>query len=877
MIATYRLQLVPGFGFPEVARLAPYFRRLGVSHLYLSPVTEARKGSFHGYDVIDHNAVRAELGGREEFERMREAVCGEGLELILDFVPNHASVGARNEAWQDVLAYGKDSEFARYFDIDWSPLEESLRDKVLLPFLGRPYGEALDAGEISLVWERGGLHASYCDRRFALSPLSYPVVLNRVLEQYERKDIYFDVKDLCRAYETLSAGEVQRAEMLRRRLLSLEVDWPAVLAEFRGSQLHAVLERQNWRLAYWKVAGYEINYRRFFDINELVALRMEDDEVFWHTHRLLGELMAEDGVAGVRIDHVDGLFDPQGYLRRLREIGARQVWVEKILAPGEALPEGWAIEGTTGYEFLNSVMSVLVDRTGWAAMVKTYQGFVADRSSFREVCRESKLLAMETSLSSELQRLAHQLNLLCKSDYHTRDFALGGLREALAELIAALDRYRTYLPFERDSARGVVEQAVARARRRTPAFEPAIYEFIVELLLRDSLADAPSPAQAWVARFQQYTAPVAAKGVEDTAFYRYLPLVALNEVGGEPAMREHPMAEFHAGAQHRAVRYPLNLLATATHDHKRGEDTRMRLIALSELASAWEQVLRTLENLAKPHLGEHGPSRHDQYLFFQTLTALWHGAARDELAARLAEYMRKASRESKRDTSWNSPYGDYERDLERFVRGVLGDPGLPGVIDSLAGAVAERGFDHSLTQIVLKFTSPGVPDIYQGCELADLSLVDPDNRRPVDYERRQGLVGEWEPVVARPDLEQVRRVVEQRREEAKFYFTARLLRLRSEAPELFRSGGYQRLEASGADGRSWIAFARILEGAAVVVLVPRCSAAPVKQLRVALPEALRGRHWIEELTGTPVAGAEEIAGAGLPLRWAVLRGVERGD
>lgn len=870
MAATYRLQLVPGFGFREVAELVSYFRNLGITHLYLSPITEAPQGSTHGYDVIDHNAIRAELGGAEEFGRMLAAARGQGLALILDFVPNHASVGSNNEAWQDVLAHGRHSAFARYFDIDWSPLEESLQGKVLLPFLGRPYGEALDAGEIRLVWEPRGFHAAYGESRFAISPLTYPVILSSALDHYERKEIYFDLKDLARAYESLGEGEVQRAEMLRRRLQGLEVDWPATLAVFQGERLHQLLERQNWRLAYWKVAGYEINYRRFFDINDLVALRMEDDEVFWHTHQLLGALLAEEGIAGVRIDHVDGLFDPEAYLNRLRETGAKHVWVEKILAPRETLPESWPVEGTTGYEFMNGVMGLLLDAGGFASITEIYQRFVADHHSFDDVVRESKVLAMETSLSSELQRLSHQLNRLCKGDYHTRDFAMGGLREALEELIAALDRYRTYLPYDPGSARNALEQAARRARRRTPAFEPSIYQFIVQMLLRDSAPGEIEPRLAWTCRFQQYTAPVAAKGVEDTTFYRYLPLVALNEVGGEPRARNQPVEDFHAHARLRAERYPRNLLATATHDHKRGEDTRMRLVALTEMPSRWEDSLRALAQLGEKHCGPHGPSRHDQYLLYQTLAGLWHGSSPESLPDRLSGYMSKASRESKRSTSWNSPDADYECGLESFVRGLLADEALPGIIAPLAEALAERGFDNSLTQLVLKFTSPGVPDIYQGCELTDLSLVDPDNRQPVDYPRRKVLAEKLRPLVTGPERAKVQSLLEARAEEAKFYFTARLLRLRNAQTALFEEGSYAPLDLLGPHSGRWIAFARLHASAALVVIVPRLNPEREQEASLPLPAELHGRRWEEFLSGESLVAGAQIELEALPLAWTVL-------
>lgn len=874
MIASYRLQLLPGFGFAEVEALVPYLQQLGVSHLYLSPVNEAHQGSTHGYDVIDHNAIRAELGGREGLDRLVETVREAGLQVIFDIVPNHAGVGVHNEAWQSVLAHGKYSPFSRYFDIDWNPLEETLQDKVLLPFLGNPYGEALDGGEIGITYERGGFYATYFEDRYALSPATYASILDTVLPHYERTELYFDLKDLQQAYVTLGEGEVEKAEILGRRLESYEekIDWETPLTEFRGPALHELLERQWWRLAYWKTGGYEINYRRFFDINSLVALRMEDDEVFWKSHRLLGDIIAHDGVAGVRIDHVDGLFDPHAYLSNLRELGARQIWVEKILGPRETLPEEWPVEGTTGYEFMNDVMTLLLDPDGFAAIGRTYHRFVPNAEPYEDVVRASKLLVMESTLSSELYRLSYQLNRLCKSDYHTRDFALGALRDAVAEVIAALDRYRTYLPYEPETAREVIERAVAHARQRTPAFEPSLYDFIASIILGDVPEELRDRQQAWVGRFQQYTAPVAAKGVEDTAFYRYLPLVALNEVGGEPELAPQPVQGFHSHARFRAQRYPSSLIATATHDHKRGEDTRARLVALSELPELWEETLHGLMQIGQPHHGLQSPSRLDEYLFYQILVALWEEGTQEQLAERLWQYMQKASRESKLRTSWNNPNESYEQGLENFVRGVLSDSRVEQAVEPLAAKLAEYGFTNSLTQLVLKFTTPGVPDIYQGCELVDLSLVDPDNRRPVDYQRRMQLLRKFQPLVEDPDHEGVSALVENRDETAKFYVTAQLLRMRRMFPELFTAGDHHALEITGGGAEHWIAFAREHEKEVAIVIVPRFPAtwAEREAAEVTFPAELSGKRWREALSGVGISVEGALDLSQLPLRWAVL-------
>lgn len=884
MIATYRLQLQPDFGFAEVEALLPYFQQLGVSHLYLSPIMEARPGSTHGYDVINHNAVREALGGRDGFESLRTAAVEAGLGLILDFVPNHAGVGPFNASWQDVLAYGPHSAYSRYFDIDWAPLKPELRGKILLPFLGQPYGDALDDGEIDVSFDDGRLYARYYDDRFALNPQTYSTLLDHVRAQFERTDTYFDLKDLQDAYERLSPEEREKAETLRARLnaLSDTIDFEEYLSDLDTDVLHELLEQQYWRLAYWKTASYEINYRRFFDINGLVALCMEDEQVFWDAHRLLGELLTEEGVDGVRIDHVDGLTDPHQYLDRLHELGAEHIWVEKILAPGETIPDEWPVEGATGYRFMNDAMGVLLDPDGETPLQRTYRRFVPEAHAFEEDVYRSKQLIIATKLSSELFRLAYELDRLSEANYHTRDFTLGALREALTEIVAAMDRYRTYLPHDAEEAQEVTHQAVRRALQRNPAAEPTVFDFIERVVMGDVPPQLSEARQAWVARFQQYTAPVAAKGVEDTAFYRHVVLAALNEVGGEPEPFGVTPHAFHARARYRARQYPKALLATATHDHKRGEDTRMRLIALAERPDLWHDTVHALDEIGQPYRGQHGPSRSDAYLFYQMLIALWPEAAHDDTAPpsddgdsltdRLWTYMQKASRESKQRTSWINPNEAYESDLEAFVLGVVTDQKTAEVLDEPAAVLARDGFFNGVSQLVLKGTSPGVPDFYRGTELLDLSLVDPDNRRPVDYAQRQRLLDELQPALDVPDAEWLRTMHEQHAPQLKFYVMARLLRLRNRHPALMTDGEYVALEPEGDAADHWLAFARTRNDAAVVTAVPRFPASFDASVPAALPlpDALARGAWTEWLTGTSLEATDEMALGSTPLPWAVL-------
>ncbi|MDQ7858070.1 MAG: malto-oligosyltrehalose synthase [Armatimonadota bacterium] len=875
MIATYRLQLGPGFGFDDARALVPYFRRLGISHLYLSPITDARRGSTHGYDVVDHNRIRDELGGPDGFRALLRAARAAGLALILDIVPNHAGVGARNARWQDVLAYGPHSPYAFHFDVEWQPLKPELRRKILLPYLGRPYGEALDAGEITLVFEEGRLSAACGRDRFALAPATYADVLAAA---FDGEDVHDRdaVAALAGEFATLAPHERGRADMLRTRLAVLagRLDLPARLARVRGERLHAILERQFWRLASWKVAAHEINYRRFFDVNDLVGLRMERPEVFDDAHRLIARLAAQPGVEGVRVDHIDGLFDPQAYLERLRTIGVRGVWVEKILALGETLPPNWPVEGTSGYEFLNDVLGLLTRPEGALPLDRAWRWFVRDPRPYADVAYESRRLVMDTSLAGELSRLAYSLDRISEGDYHTRDFTFEALRQALADITAALPRYRTYLPHDRPEAERTIREAVHEARRRHPGVEPTVYAFVGAALLGEVAPPLREAAAAWAAQFQQYTAPLAAKGVEDTAFYRWLRLVALNEVGGAPDRFGVPARAFHARARFRAHRYPRTLLATATHDHKRGEDLRARLVALAEIPEIWRRTVGVLSGLARRHRSPDGPSRGDEYLFYQTLAGLWHGAAREELAGRLAAYMLKAAREAKLRTSWLSPDAAYEAALERFVCGMIADARVGRAVDPLARALARAGFANSLSQLVVKLTSPGVPDFYQGTELLDLSLVDPDNRRPVDFEARTRLLDELEPHLAQPDPAVLRGWVEALDPRAKFFVTVRLLRFRQAHPALF-AGTYRPLEAEGPQAGCLVAYTREAANAALVVAVPRFPLALERAggfgaTRLALPAEPGGRPWSDVLTEQPLDAGASWRAAAWPLPWVVL-------
>jgi (1->4)-alpha-D-glucan 1-alpha-D-glucosylmutase len=890
--ATYRLQLTPDFGFAEARAALPYLARLGVSHLYLSPITQARPESAHGYDVIQHNEIRAEFGGREGFEALRANAVEHGLGIVLDFVPNHAGVGPDNLAWQDVLAYGPHSPYGAWFDIEWYPLKEELRERILLPFLGSSYGDALDDGEIEIQRDGGAFWARYYDNRFALAPYTYTTILEDALTDHEREDVYFDLKDLADAYGELRPDERQKAQVLHARLETFDgrLDLEPALARLSGERLHELLERQFWRLALWKTAGHEINYRRFFNVNDLVALRMEREEVFWEAHRLLGELISQEGMAGVRIDHVDGLFDPHGYLENLKSLGARRVWVEKIQAPGETLPDAWPVDGTSGYEFLNDVLRLLVHPDGELPLRTAFRRLAGDMPPFEEIARDSKRLVMATSLASELTRLADELTRLSEADYHTRDHTREAIREALAETIADFDRYRTYLPHDPEEAAEVIDHAIAEAKRHSRAFEPSVFDFLRSTLLEEADEGLEAQRRAFVGHFQQYTAPVTAKGVEDTSFYRYFPLVALNEVGGEPDHFTVTPQAFHAHAKFRAHRYPEALVTTATHDHKRGADTRMRLVALAEHSDLWFETVQELfeqTGVGRSGLGELGVHPADAYFLFQHVASLWVGSAPDTLAERLVPFVEKAVREGKERSSWINPDEAYERVLREFTRAAVLDEEVGRIVAPLAETLAETGFDNALTQLVLQLTTPGVPDLYQGTELFDLSLVDPDNRRPVDFAQRSGLLDELAQLIEQPQPDRVAELLAERSEKAKLFLTTRLLRFRRDHPEPF-AGGYRTLDAEGVAARHVVSFARQpatdegddadgdrAEGSELVVIATRFPATLRREggwrdTAVPLPESFRGGGWRDVLSGADVPGDDLVRLSDLPLPVAVL-------
>jgi len=879
--ATYRLQFNSDFTFGDAAALIPYLHALGVSHCYASPYLKARTGSPHGYDIVDHNALNPEIGGEAAFAHFSRALRAHGMGQILDLVPNHMGVGGSdNHWWLDLLENGPAAEGALFFDVDWRPVKEALRGKVLVPLLGGHYGEELEAGRLRLRFDAdaGCFSVYYYEHRFPIDPRSYPQILDTVTSTDDEMAI---LQRLSTGFSQLPTRDSDTPALLQRRRRraarykralahlcssssSLKVAIIAALSNINGepgrpdsfNTLHTLLEAQAYRVAYWLVAADEINYRRFFDINDLAGLRMEEPRVLDATHQLVQRLYAAGEIDGIRLDHPDGLHNPHQYFHRLRHLlrhkdeSAPYLLVEKILAPHESLPEAWPVAGTTGYDFLNFLSGLFVWPDAERPLTRLYHRFTGCETDFSELLYHAKRLVIRIQLSSELTVLANLLDSIAQSDRHTRDFTLNGLREALSEVAACFPVYRTYVTGEAisETDRHHVTWAVAKAKQRSAAADTGIFDLLQQTLLPDGESRLAPVTRALAVRFamkfQQFTAPVTAKALEDTAFYRFYRLVSLNEVGGDPARFGTTPATFHHANQARAEQWPDGMTTTSTHDTKRSEDVRCRIHLLSEIPETWARHVRRWARLnsgRKQNIeGESAPSRNDEYLFYQTLFGIWPlqsltPALRARLQERLSAYMVKAAREAKHNTSWLNPNRAYEQATEQFVQSVLADREPNRFLDDFLQfqqPLVPCGLFNSLSQTALKLLSPGVPDIYQGCELWSFSLVDPDNRRPVDYTLRKRIVAEpprpW-PVLLQ-HLDDGR---------AKLHLTRTLLRLRQRLPGLFARGNYLPLQCTGTRAEHLCAFAREMEEQMVIVVAGRWFARlGLPKHGVPLPESL---------------------------------------
>ncbi len=915
--STYRLQFHAGFTFRDAIAILPYLSELGITHCYASPYLKAAAGSTHGYDVVDFGAINPEIGSAEDFEAWTSALEQHGLGQIIDFVPNHMGVGTNENAWwNDVLENGPGARFASYFDIAWHASSRmGLQNKVLLPVLAEPYGDVLEAGGLRLTHGEGAFAIEYGDRRFPLAPASYALVLGCGIEDWARvagdtDPAVIELKSILTATRNLpdrcetgpdKMAERERESMVvksRLRTLCLASDsarrqLEEALVKFNGQPgeprsfdlLEELLEQQCYRLAYWRVAPDEINYRRFFDVNDLAALNMEREEVFDSAHELILRWIAEGRVSGVRIDHPDGLYDPAQYFHRLQERyrlacarhvflteggdaniewsdverllreqpgeSSQEAWknaggpalyvvAEKILGPSESLVESWAVSGTTGYEFLNEVNGLFVDGRGRAALDRLYRDLVEDDRSFSDVLYQSKKLVLQVSLSSELHMLTAQLDRLAESSRRSRDYTFNTLRRALSDLIACFPVYRSYIDDHggSESDRSYIEQGLRRARARNPLSSRRVFRFIRDLLLAEKPGELDREDwRRFAGKFQQVTSPVAAKGMEDTAFYVYNRLVSLNEVGGDPAALGSTTDDFHRFSQARQARWPLALSPLSTHDTKRSEDVRARINVLSEIPQEWfERVERWRRWNAhhRPSVDDLvAPDANEEYLLYQTLVGAWplEAAEREvprEFVERIQNYMVKAGHEAKRHSSWINPDPEYDDAIRAFVGLILDErSGQPFLDDFRAfeREVSHFGLLNSLGQTMLKLAAPGVVDTFQGTELWDFSLVDPDNRRPVDYSLRERMLKDLKRAIeAEPGTRTrlCRELVACKDDgRVKLFLHYSALRARRDHPGLFTTGDYRPLEVRGAKSANVLAFSRGSGETQAVVAAPR--------------------------------------------------------
>lgn len=887
-VATYRLQFNHHFTFTEATRLIPYLHALGITDCYASSLLKAVPGSLHGYDLVDPGALNPELGTQEDFAAFTGALKTYGMGLLLDVVPNHMGIlSSENRWWWDVLENGPGSQYASAFDVDWTPLKRELTHKVLLPILGEQYGTALEHQDIRLAYADGGFVVMYFHHRLPVAPASWARILVSQIDALvgvlqEQHPAVQELRSIVTALRHLPSGHERSPETIaereretqlaRRRLAALMADCPEVrdhvlttVERYNGTkdrsesfdQLDALLNEQHYRLASWRVASEEINYRRFFDINELAAIRTEEPAIFAESHALIFRLLKEGVATGLRIDHVDGLYDPEHYLRQLQDWAAAELpsqggddrpslflVVEKILEPGEQLPRSWPVAGTTGYDFLNLVNGLFVRTDHAKAMESMYRTLTAQRLPYEELVYRSKRLIMRASMSSELNVLGHELNRLSEQDRHYRDFTLNSLTHVVREIIACFPVYRSYVTGERDEVldrdRRFIHQAVARAVQRNPAVSREVFEFVRDLLL-GSLAPSKNLTKEerlrFVTRFQQITGPVMAKGVEDTACYIYNRLVSLNEVGGEPGRFGRSVEEFHQGIRDRYAGWPHALSATSTHDTKRGEDARARLNVLSEIPDRWRKAVARWMRMNKRFRTEledgPAPERNVEYLLYQTLLGTWpldplDAGRYEEFVKRIERYMIKAVREAKLRTSWVNSHGAYEDAVIRFIRGVLERrPDNPFLDDFLEvhEMVARYGMVNSLSMVVLKGAAPGVPDCYQGTELWELTLVDPDNRAPVDFATRETMLAECERVAqctGEQRIAYLRELCDSWQDgRIKMFVLRQALHHRRSQPELYLQGDYVPLTAQGRCQFHVCTFARLHQDQAVVVIVPR--------------------------------------------------------
>jgi (1->4)-alpha-D-glucan 1-alpha-D-glucosylmutase len=930
--ATYRLQFNAKFTFRDAHAIVDYLEALGISDCYASSYLKAVPGSMHGYDVADPTMLNPEIGSDDDYWAFIGALKDRGMGHVIDIVPNHMGIAqSSNPWWMDVLENGPSSRFARFFDIEWAPVKDELADKVEIPTLGDQYGAVLERQELQLSYRAGSFVVRYYDDWVPIAPDTIGRILSPELDAWTESGAA-DVADADELRLIITAAEhlpprttrdpqqiaarAREKEVVKRRLAAL-VDRSGQVREYIDralermngvpgqprsfDDLDALLNVQSYRLAHWRVASEEINYRRFFDVNQLAALRMEDPAVFDEVHRFVFELVSRGAATGLRVDHVDGLFAPGDYLKRLQTRAAEVLQldpasdrplflvVEKILGADEQLPD-WEVHGTTGYEFGATVNNLFVDARHERALDSVYARFLRQRRqelTFEDLAYRSKKLVMHATMSGDLNSLGHQLNRFSERNRHFRDFTLYNLISTIKEVIACFPVYRTYIS-ESDPVsehdRRYIAQAVRWARRKAPGTPPLVFDFVEQLLLKRTRVYTPDECEQrakFIGKFQQITSPVAAKGIEDTALYVYNRLLSLNEVGSDPTRFGISVEAAHRWFAERQRKWPSALSATSTHDTKRGEDVRARLSVLSEIPGEWKDAVtkwRALNRRFKSESnGTAAPDANEEYFIYQTLVGAWPFDESNEppFAKRLKQYLTKALREAKVHTSWLSPDEDYEAAVLRFVDAIL-NPHRPfmAAFRPFQQRVAEIGIYNSLAQLLLKTTAPGVPDFYQGTELWDLSLVDPDNRRPVDYDRRRALLAE---LAAANGGAVPRDLLANRRcGRVKLFTMLRALQARRASERLFASGGYLPLATTGAHAESLFAFARSNDEELAITCVPRLIATLVGDANrpplgadvwgdtaVQLPAAAAGLTLCHVFTGRPVVPGGSPSGATL--------------
>jgi (1->4)-alpha-D-glucan 1-alpha-D-glucosylmutase len=917
-LSTYRLQFNASFTFQDASRILPYLSQLGITDCYASPYLKAAPGSTHGYDVVNPTELNPEIGTEEDYRVFIQTLHHHGMGQILDVVPNHMGIaGSTNLWWQDVLENGPSSRYATFFDIDWTPVKPELENKVLLPILGDQYGIVLENQEITLNYDDGQFFLLYYEHRLPLDPCTWTTILtfnqDTLIQSLEESDPHFqEYHSIITALTHLPARtetDVERVaeryrekEVIRRRLSTVIAEHP-ILRQFLLENLrllngikHAprtfdvldhLVNHQAYRLAYWRVAAEEINYRRFFDINQLAAIRIELPEVFQAAHQKIFELLASGAVNGLRIDHVDGLYNPPAFLAQWQQWAAEHLevqpdgqgraiylLVEKILGTGERLSPDWLCHGTTGYDSLGLVNQLFIQESHQRQIEQIYSRFTKQALKYDDLIFECKDVIMTSSMSGEINALGHQLNVLSERNRRSRDFTLNSLIHAIREIIACFPVYRTYIgpdPLEPvlDRDRAYIRLAVARAKRRNPAISNLVFDFIRDLLLK---IPQDSPDLDWdlirpfVMKFQQTTSPVTAKGVEDTAFYIYNRLISLNDVGGEPQHFGVSLAGFHQYMQERAVQWPSSLSSSSTHDTKRSEDVRARINVLSELPSEWRQHLRTWNRLnkkAKRTMNDQpAPSLNEEYLLYRTLLGAWPFGAFSEhvhsqFSARIQSYAIKALREAKVNTSWLNPDEAYEAAVSQFLTRILSLSSTNAFLKDFLPfqqRLAKYGIYNSLSQVLIKTLAPGVPDFYQGTELWDFSLVDPDNRQPVDYLLRQQRLSELHHLQTTTSSVDFVHGLLQNSENGliKMYLTTTALHFRKKNRNLFLEGSYRPLEAKGEQAHHVCGFMRQDHTTICLTVFPRFLTSLIPDPDTSpLGEAVWGQTWITLPPETP--------------------------